>query len=144
MPPWNLEETREHVERRYGDIQLQVVRKCLESVVDRQRYAGYHFHEHKRLLAEHIDAKLASKSIYEITLPFNSQQQSDLDFCLTRVRANIVACIQSTHSLADILAHVVYFALGMNLRGNALPEHMYIAPFSHSLTCRASRLPGGP
>ena len=122
MVPWNLQETRERVENRYGDSQLQLVRKCLESIVDRQRYAGYHFHEHHRLLSEHIDERLTSKSIYEIALAFEPTEQAELDLCLTRVSANIVACVQSMHSLVDILAHVVYFALGKNTGSEKLKE----------------------
>lgn len=122
MPPWNLQETRDQVERRYGNAQLQVISKCLESIVDRQRYAGYHFHEHQRLLSAHIDDRLVSKSIYEITLALEPKEEGELDLCLTQVSANIVACIQSMHSLADILAHVVYFALGLNNGANKLKE----------------------
>lgn len=135
MTPWNLDRTREHVLRRYGDNQLQVVRKCLESIIDRQRYAGYHFHEHMRLLEEHIDAKLPSTSIYKVTLPLDAHLQADLDFCLTRVSANIVACVQSMHSLADILAHVIYFASGLNLQPRPLSEQ---AIYIHTVAKRLS------
>jgi hypothetical protein len=122
MPPWNLEETRNHVAHSYGDAQLYVVRKCLESIIDRQRYAAYHFQEYHRLLSEHIDDRLTSKSIYEITLPFEQKQYAEYNLCLTRVSANIVACVQSMHSLGDILAHVVYFALCMNIGQSKLKE----------------------
>lgn len=122
MPPWNLQETRDQVERRYGNAQLQVIRKCLESIIDRQRYARYHFHEYQRLLSTHIDDQLVSKSIYEITFALLPKEQSDLELCLTQVSANISACTQSMHSLADILSHVVYFALGLNNGLNPLNE----------------------
>lgn len=122
MPPWDLQLTRNQIQLRYGDEQLQVVRRCLESIVDRQRYAAYHFHEHKRLLTAHIDDQLVSKSIYQITLAFEPDEQVTLDLCLTQVSANIVACIQSLHALADILAHVVYYSLGLNKGPRALKE----------------------
>ena len=134
MPRWDLQETREQVERRYGNSQLQIIRKCLESIVDRQRYAGYHFYESQRLLTAHIDDRLVSKSIYEITLAFEPKEKVELDLCLTQVSANIVACIQSMHSLADILAHVVYFALGLNNGSNKLKEQeIYIGSVARLL-----------
>jgi hypothetical protein len=122
MPLWDLQETRDQVELRYGYSQLHTVRKCLESIIDRQRYAKYHFSEYRRLLTEHIDNQLTSKDIYKVTLVFKPEERAKLDSCLTRVGANVVACIQSMHSIADIFAHTVYFTLGLNTKQCKLDE----------------------
>lgn len=134
MPLWNLQDTRDQVEHRYGQSQLLIVRKCLDSIIDRQRYAKYHFNEYHRLLAEHIDEQLVSKSIYRITLAFEPDERTELDLCLTRVSANIIACIQSLHSLADIFSHTVYFTLGLNTKQYKLDERkINIRSVAHTL-----------
>lgn len=122
MLRWNFYETLDHVAHRDGDANLCAIRKGLESIRDRQRYAHYHFQEYRRLLSEHIDDRLTSKSIYEITFAFEPNQREELDLCLSHASANVVACVQSLHSLGDILAHVVYFALGLNTGESKLRE----------------------
>jgi len=39
-----------------------------------------------------------------------------------KVEAHMIACAQSIHSIPDTLAHVIYFALGLNLGPNSLKE----------------------
>lgn len=74
------------------------------------------------MLKEHIDARLPSESIYSITWPVDPEERSSLDSCFMMVEAHAIACAQAIHAIADNLAHVVYFALGVNLGTNALQE----------------------
>ncbi len=122
MPSWKLDETREIVERLHGASQLALLDPCLTSLVDRQIYAGYHYHEYKRLLRENIDSKLPEKHILELTLPRDPEYQHEFTTMLKRVGAHVVACVQSLHCLADTLAHAVCYSKGLNLPPTSLAE----------------------
>jgi hypothetical protein len=115
MSRWHISETKRLIELRYGNNQLLLARHCLRSVNERLRHARYHYDEAKRILKECIDDRLASHSIHTLTWAANAETQEEMDNCLMKVEANMIACSQAIHSIADNLAHVVYYALGLNL-----------------------------
>lgn len=122
MARWEIAETRTLIELRHGLSQLRLSQHCLRSVTERLRHARYHFQEARGLLKSRIDDRLSTKSIYTLTWPTDGESWNELDNCLMRVEANAIACAQSIHSIADILAHVVYFALALNLERKPLRE----------------------
>jgi len=123
MAPWDLTQTRTLIDELYGKAQLDIARESLNSVVDRQRYAQYHYGEIKSLLKAHLDSELAqNKSVLHVILGGDAERQNELDWCLVKVGANVIACLQSMHSLADILAHAVYYSLGCNRSPGGLSE----------------------
>jgi len=74
-------------------------------------HAQYHFQEIERLLKESIDEKLAEKDLIKILLVDINEFQPTL----IKIEAHMIACAQAIHSITDIFAHAVYFALGLNL-----------------------------
>jgi hypothetical protein len=122
MPSWDLEETLSSVERLHGCRQVALLRPCLRSLDDRQFYAGYHYHEYKRLLYESIDAQLSEKHIFELTFPRNEESLTRIATLEKKVGAHVVASVQSLHSVVDILAHAVCYALALNLGERPLGE----------------------
>lgn len=122
MTTWDIQESRDHIVRLFGREQLERARPSLSSVVDRQRHARYHYHEAINLLKQHIGAYPADTSPLYILLGGDDEQQNELDLCLTKVGANVIACVQSIHAVADILAHATYFSLGLNLLTPPLSE----------------------
>ena len=124
MPRWNISETRKLVEARYGRAQITLARHCLRSVTERLRHGQYHFQEARALLKSHIDDRLPSESIYTLAWPTDPEAWSDLDHCLMKVEAHMIACAQAVHSLADTLAHVVYYSLGLNSSPTELLEQV--------------------
>ena len=123
MPTWDIRLTRTLMKSRHGQQQSAQARNCLRSVNERLRHARYHYQEAKRILKETIDDRLQSESIYSLTWPTTAEQQSEMDHCLMKVEANVIACAQAIHSVADNLAHVVVFSLGLNLGAKALREN---------------------
>lgn len=109
MSRWNLKQLRDDVAELYGREQLERLKPSLESVVQRQRYARHHFLESERRIKEVMaDPVRAEKHPLELWDDEEVNQAHD------DARAEIVACVQSMHAVADILAHVVYFALAMD------------------------------
>lgn len=114
MTPWDAEETRKLVLTLYGPDQLEVVRQCINSIVDRQRYARFHFQEAKAILNAYFDIRLESKTALEIVLLGNEEERDEFEYCQTKIGAHIIGFVQSMHSLGDILANTIYFSLGCN------------------------------
>ncbi|MFO6419161.1 hypothetical protein ACLBKS_03045 [Hylemonella sp. W303a] len=123
MPQWDLKATRDLLKARYGPAQLACVADPLRAITVRFAHAGYHFAEVRRLLTENIDAKLPSVNIYELTFP-GTKGWSDLQEGLVKVEAHMIACAQAIHSVPDALAHVAYFAAGLNIPVHKLGEHV--------------------
>lgn len=122
MARWHIAETRDRVSARFGPGQLELMKNCLRSVCERQRHARFHFQEARRLMKEHIDDRLAETSIHQITWPIDPEERVAFDFCFMAVEAHVIACSQAIHSVADNLAHVAYFAFGVNLGTHKLNE----------------------
>lgn len=121
-PPWNLDETRSHVLRCFGAEQLELLEPSLASLHDRQFFAGYHYHEFRRLLHEGVDSKLPELHILQIMLPASSEALVSIATLRKHVAANVLACVQSLHALADTLAYAVAYACGLNLGPAAIAE----------------------
>ena len=122
MTTWNIEATRGHVTRLFGREQCERVRPCLQSVVERQNYARYHYQEASDLFLEFARERLAGASLIEVVFSSDDDTRSDFQELITKVGANVLACVQSMHAVADILAHAVYYALGLNLTKDGLSE----------------------
>jgi hypothetical protein len=122
MTQWSLEETRELVQARYGRPQLELVRPSLQSLGERQGYAGYHFHEARGLVDSWVSTRLTEVSLLQIVVGDDEEAVSEFNTLMLKTGAHVLACVQSMHATADILAHVVYFSLGMNRAGLPIPE----------------------
>ena len=118
---WNVGETRMLIEKAFGRDQLLLARPCLKSVIDRQDHARYHYQEAIALLDAFKQKYLSVRPLLDVVFAKERQDRLAFDTLMTKIGANTIACIQSIHSIADILAHVMYFALGIN-RANAMKE----------------------
>lgn len=114
MTTWNLQALRDAVEKLHGSAQKEAISPSLSSVVQRMNFMSYYYQEAARLLANATDSHTGSGAMARLLLGDDaaSEQFKDARFQAT---AHITSCVQNMHSLADLLAHTVYFALGMNL-----------------------------
>ncbi|HQW21647.1 MAG TPA: hypothetical protein PLI90_13375 [Rhodocyclaceae bacterium] len=112
---WNLERLREDVRFLFGDEQRECLSPSLNSIVDRQTYARFHYQESKRILGEVLNDRDDQAILFDLI--FGADRNAHHEFAYRRkfAEAHIVAFLQSLHSLSDILAHAIYFALGLNL-----------------------------
>lgn len=105
MKTWDLDETKRHIRRLYGDEQLKLTISPLQSIGERQYYARFHFRHAEALLKTFLGLK---------------EESGMFNTLMLEVGAHLTACIQSMHAVADILAHSVYYSLGENLQPNPL------------------------
>lgn len=122
MSRWDIALTRELIGKKHGSTQIDLMRNCLRSVSERQLHARYHFQEARSLMAGQIDTRLPKESIYKITWPTTAEDRMAFQNCFMKVEAHVIACAQAIHAIADNLAHVAYFALGVNLGPHSMQE----------------------
>jgi hypothetical protein len=120
---WNLELLWQAVERRDGAATGLLCRKSLQSIWDRQRMAGYHFDQYKQLIAERFP--VGRTSIDEMRQLIrggdDAWEAHEREF---EASANVIACLQNLHCMADTLAQVIYLALMPVVPGlQALQDH---------------------
>jgi hypothetical protein len=111
---WHIEKTRELVCQQYGAAQLALVRPSIRSVFARMDHAQYHFREARAVLQQTIDERFDRQELYDAVLFVDPQGRQAIDNGLMKVEAHMMASAQAIHAVADTLAHVVYFALGLN------------------------------
>lgn len=114
MTIWDLAALRNSVRERHGSEQEKALTPMLNSVIQRGAFAKYHYQEATRLL-EGATAAHAEPSEMMMLLLGGDTASAAFDLARFQATAHITACVQSIHATADTLAHVVYFALGMNL-----------------------------
>lgn len=120
MDRWNLQETREHIARLHGQHQLELAKPCIQSVFDRQVYARTHYQDVHSKTEIYIRTELQGTSLLEVTFADNDEAWEEFNIFVREVGAHLTACIQSMHALPDILAHAIYYSLGLNIGSAAL------------------------
>lgn len=120
MTTWDIAATNANVMLLFGSEQRSLAGDSVQSAVERAEYARYHYHEANELFAKFAQQHLTELPLIAVVFSQNDGVRSDFQMLMTMVGANVVACLQSMHSLADILAHAVYYSLGENLRTEPL------------------------
>lgn len=97
------------------------MRECTRSIVDRQNFARFHYHEVRRLTKSFERKHLSEKSLME--LHASDDIREAFERFVIKAGAHATACGQSVHAIPDILANALYYACGLNLGSGAIPEH---------------------
>lgn len=111
MTSWNLEELRTLVKDKYGDDQRRVLNPHMESVDWKLRIAAYHSYAFSETFAPFFSGA-GSPEIKAVNLILSTgEEASRFRDAKLIAESNIIACAQSTHSVSDILSHVIVHAL---------------------------------
>lgn len=138
MTTWNLAALKDAVRRLYGPTQEKALTPPLNSVVQRGAFARYHYSEAKRLLNAATAAHAEPSEMVQLLLG-SDPASAAFQQARFEAAAHVTACVQCMHATADTFAHVVYFALGMNLN----PETC-LKPRQITITNVMKTLPVGP
>jgi hypothetical protein len=113
---WDIDETRRLVNSRWGPGQLWKIRPVLRASTVRMLHANYHYAEYQRIVSAHVDDRLAAgTAIWTIGLSGSRQEAIESNLFFIQCEAHLFACAQAIHATCDILAHVAFYALGLNL-----------------------------
>ena len=121
MESWDLDATRRAIKRAYGREQLELARPCLRSLSDRQFYAQFHYQRAQQTLNRYIRVHLRSKDFVQISMGVDEPEWNRFNIVVRKLGADLTACIQSLHSLPDILASAVYYSLHLDKQFTPLP-----------------------
>ena len=134
IEPWDLSRTDALVETVFGREQREIVHACLRSIVDRQKFAQYHYLETERLLKGFQQKYLNGRHLLEVVHGGDERGSIAFERLMIKAGAHVTACIQAMHAIPDILASGVYLALGLNRRQDALPDRrVNITSVTHRL-----------
>lgn len=111
---WQPSELREKVKNRYGNSRDQLFEQAMSSFSWKLLIANYHADEYKKIIRRLLGRYSGSREvkISKIILNIGSNElveKNKID--LFKAEANLAAFAQTLHSMADILAHVIYYSL---------------------------------
>jgi len=117
---WNLKSLRDKVEYLYGEDQRNILSSCLESVVYREYYARFHYQEAKQLVFDFLSTRNDFSSLAPLVFGGTGEDQIEFRKRCVFAEAHVISCLQSIHSLYDIMSHVIYYSLGMNKKSECM------------------------
>lgn len=124
MSRWDLKQLRESVESIYGRSQRTAISPSLDSIDQRRGFARYHYHEAIRVMKQATSEHNSDMGIMLLIMQVDEEASSEFQWASFQASAHITACVQSMHTVADMLAHTLYYAYGMNLdQEKALDAH---------------------
>jgi len=112
---WDLNQLRNDVQALYGVEQRDQVAPALNSIVDRQAFARFHYQEAIRLITELLNDRDKESILFDLVFGADRNAHHEFSNCRKFAEAHITACVQSLHSVSDIMAHAIYYSLGLNL-----------------------------
>jgi hypothetical protein len=122
MMPWDAKETRISIEKLYGRKQVDVARGALRSVIDRKIYARIHYEDAASCVEKYTKEKLLNTSLLFVLMGGEDGSTEEFEVFIRRVGAHVIACIQSIHTLPDILAHAIYYSLALDVSSKQLEQ----------------------
>ncbi len=137
--PWDSKELRKLVEERHGQGQCELLRHPLNSAILKLQFARYHAAESARVLRESIPVNIenetteAAKQLLRAFL--SAEERAALKNTHFKAEAHLIAFAQALHSVADILAGVVYLALDLpgSLRIEIKPRKLNLNTVTNEL-----------
>jgi len=116
MTVWDRDEARELVALRYGKTQAELAYQSMNSTIDRQEYARYHYRNAKSLFETCVGKFDSPVNRLKISTGGNEDARDEFNQCIWEIGAHVTACVQSLHAMGDIFAHAIYYALGYKLK----------------------------
>lgn len=114
---WDVRLTRDLVCKSFGTAQWAKAHPSVRSMADRPEFCRYHYHEAADMLDSYIAANLEKAGLWKVF-----DDRDEFGYLMLKLRANVVAFVQSLHAVADTCAHAVYYALALDRSSRALRE----------------------
>lgn len=110
---WNIKELKDKVLKTHGKPSYLALSPSLNSLIERQEFTRYHYHEAKDVLEKHMSEVSTEKEIFQLAFSDPCLRTDQFEIDRLRARAHITGCIQSLHSVSDIFSHVIYHSLNL-------------------------------
>lgn len=117
--PWEIELNldlaclKSAVKKKHGWEIEKKLAPSLNSIEERKEFSRYHFITAINAIDKVLKDKDDEMDLIDLMLNINHEESADFEECKFVAWANIIACIQSIHSVSDILSHVIYYSLNL-------------------------------
>ncbi len=116
-PIWDIELTRELVTTVFGAAQWNKAHPIVRSMTDRPEFCRYHYREGLDMMNKYIESNLKETGLWGVY-----EDYDEFSYLMLKVRANIVAFVQSLHAVADTCSHMLYYSLALDKLPRPLKE----------------------
>lgn len=117
-PQWDNSLTRELVTAVFGATQWKKAHPSVRSMTDRPEFCRYHYHQALDMMSEYIASNLKETGLWGVY-----EDYDEFSYLMLKIRANIVAFVQSLHAVADTGSHMLYYSLALDKLLMPLKEH---------------------
>lgn len=112
-PHWDTKLTEKLVTTVFGTAQWEKAHPSVRSMTDRTEFCQYYYREALDILNKYIKSTLNERGFLRIYKDYD-----EFSCQMLKIRANIVAFVQSLNAVPDTCAHVLYYSLALD----KLPE----------------------
>ncbi|WP_442782326.1 hypothetical protein [Collimonas fungivorans] len=116
-PQWDIKLTKELVTAVFGAAQWKKAYPSVRSMTDRPEFCHYHYHEALDMMSEYIMSNLTETGLWGVYKDYD-----EFSYLMLKIRANIVAFVQSLHAVADTCSHMLYYCLALDKLPKPLEE----------------------
>lgn len=116
-PQWDIGLTGELVTAVFGAAQWKKAHPSVRSMTDRPEFCRYHYHEALDMMNEYINSNLKETGLWGVY-----EDYDEFSYLMLKIRANIVAFVQSLHAVADTCSHILYYSLALDKLPRPLKE----------------------
>jgi hypothetical protein len=115
---WNRKELYDLVVKRHGQAQADLLMPSLISTVWKLSIAQYHAHEAQTIIGKLSSHSSKDEYVEIVKLIFEqaagSKRGQEVALAKFQAEANIIACAQAVHSIADIFSQIIYLSLNLD------------------------------
>jgi len=122
---WNIKELKSKVLKTHGKPSYITLSPSLNSLIERQDFTRYHYHEAKNILEKYMNEINTAEEIFQLVFSDPGSETEKFETDRLRARAHITGCIQSLHSVSDIFSHVIYYSLNLKHAKNERDITLY-------------------
>ncbi|WP_185822149.1 hypothetical protein [Xanthomonas sp. GW] len=116
-PQWDIGLTKSLVTAIFGSAQWKKAHPSVRSMTDRSEFCRYHYHETLGMMNNYIESNLKERGLWGVYDDYD-----EFSYLMLKIRANIVAFVQSMHAVADTCSHMIYYSLGLDMLSKPLKE----------------------
>jgi hypothetical protein len=106
---WDNRETGELVQRIFSAGQWRKAHPSVRSMTDRPEFGRYHYHQALDMMHDYIKTTLNDRGIFGAYEDYN-----EFSYLMLKIRANIIAFIQSLHAIPDTCGHMLFYCLALD------------------------------
>ena len=116
-PQWDVRLTGKLITAVFGAVQWKKAHPSVRSMTDRPEFCRYHYHEALDMMNEYIESNLKETGLWCVY-----EDYDEFSYLMLKIRANIVAFVQSLHAVADTCSHMLYYSLALDKLPRPLKE----------------------